>query len=406
MVEASSDGWSQMGAIHFVSPMPQNTAKADLFGGVALGVATLAALFIANSPLAPQYSAVIQATAEIRIGSIGLSKSLEHWINDGLMAIFFLLVGLEIKREVIEGSLAGVQKAALPVLSALGGFLVPAAFYAALNWGDSQALRGWAIPAATDIAFAIGICALLGRAVPASLKMFLLTLAIIDDLLAIIVIAIFYTDELSAFSLMLAGIGIAGLAALNLRDVRKPSLYVVVGVFTWVCVLKSGVHATLAGVAVGFAMPLTRHDGESLLERAEHALKPWVSYAIVPVFAFANAGVPLAGMALSSITAPVPLGIIAGLFVGKQLGVLGAAMTAIKLGIAERPAGASIAQLYGVAILTGVGFTMSLFIGTLAFEDEGLMAPVRLAVLVASVLSGLAAALLLIVAARIHPHEA
>jgi NhaA family Na+:H+ antiporter len=389
-----------MGAIHFVSPMPQNADKADLFGGVALGVATLAALFIANSPLAPQYSAVIQATAEIRIGSIGLSKSLEHWINDGLMAIFFLLVGLEIKREVIEGSLAGVQKAALPVLSALGGFLVPAAFYAALNWGDSQALRGWAIPAATDIAFAIGICALLGRAVPASLKMFLLALAIIDDLMAIIVIAVFYTDDLSAFSLLLAGIGVAGLAALNLRDVRKPSLYVVVGVFTWVCVLKSGVHATLAGVAVGFAMPLTRHDGESLLERAEHALKPWVSYAIMPVFAFANAGVPLAGMALSSITAPVPLGIIAGLSVGKQVGVFGAAMTAIKLGIAERPAGVSIAQLYGVAILTGVGFTMSLFFGTLAFEDENLMAQIRLGVLLASVLSGLVAALVLIVAAR------
>lgn len=380
--------------------MAQTTDKADLFGGIALGIATLAALLIANSPFGPQYSALIHATAEVRIGSVGLSKSLEHWINDGLMAIFFLLVGLEIKREVIEGSLAGVQKAALPVVAAVGGFVLPAIFYAALNWGDAQALRGWAVPAATDIAFAIGICALLGRAVPASLKMFLLALAIIDDLMAIIVIAVFYTDDLSALALGLGGLGVAGLLALNLLDVRKPSLYVVVGVFTWVCVLKSGVHATLAGVAVGFAIPLARRDGESLLERVEHALKPWVSYAIVPIFAFVNAGVPLAGLSLSSLTAPIPLGIVAGLFVGKQLGVFGAAMAAIKLRIAKLPEGASNARLYGIAILTGVGFTMSLFIGTLAFEDEHLMAQVRLGVLEASVLSGLLAWLVLSIAAR------
>ena len=230
-----------------ISPMAQHNDRADLFAGIALGVATLAALLIANSGLGPQYDALIHATGEIRIGSIGLSKSLEHWINDGLMAIFFLLVGLEIKREALEGSLAGVQKAALPVIAAIGGFVVPALFYAALNWGNSEALRGWAIPAATDIAFAIGICALLGRAVPASLKMFLLALAIIDDLMAIIVIAIFYTDDLSAVTLMLGGVGVAVLAALNLFNVRKSSIYTVVGVFTWICVLKSGVHATLAG---------------------------------------------------------------------------------------------------------------------------------------------------------------
>jgi Na+:H+ antiporter, NhaA family len=383
--------------------MAPNTDKADLFGGIALGIATLAALSIANSPLGPQYSALIHATAEIRIGSIGLSKSLEHWINDGLMAIFFLLVGLEIKREVIEGSLAGVQKAALPVVAAIGGFIVPTVFYAALNWGDAQALRGWAVPAATDIAFAIGICALLGRAVPASLKMFLLALAIIDDLMAIIVIAIFYTDDLSTPALLLGGIGIAGLVALNLLNVRKPSLYAVVGVFTWVCVLKSGVHATLAGVAVGFAIPLARHEGESLLEQVEHALKPWVSYAIVPIFAFANAGVPLIGISLSSLTAPIPLGIIAGLFVGKQLGVFGAAVAAIKLRIAKPPEGASSVQLYGIAVLTGVGFTMSLFIGTLAFEDESLMTQIRIGVLAASIASGLVAWLVLIIAARAHP---
>jgi NhaA family Na+:H+ antiporter len=382
--------------------MARTTDKTDLFGGIALGMASLAALLIANSPLGPQYDGLIHATAEIRIGSVGLSKSLEHWINDGLMAIFFLLVALEIKREVIDGSLAGVQNAALPVLAAIGGFVVPTAFYAALNWSDSQALRGWAVPAATDIAFAIGICALLGRAVPASLKMFLLALAIIDDLMAIIVIAIFYTDDLSALALSLGGIGVAGLVALNLLDVRKPSLYAVVGVITWVCVLKSGVHATLAGVAVGFAMPLARREGdaESLLERVEHALKPWVSYAIVPIFAFANAGVPLVGMSLSTLTAPIPLGIIAGLFLGKQLGVFGAATAAIKLRIAKPPEGASGGQLYGIAILTGVGFTMSLFIGTLAFEDENLMAQVRLGVLAASIVSGLVAWLVLSIAAR------
>jgi NhaA family Na+:H+ antiporter len=383
--------------------MAQNTDQADLFGGIALGVAALAALLMANSPLGPQYSALIQTTAEFRIGSIGLSKSLEHWINDGLMAIFFLLVGLEIKREVIEGSLAGVQKAALPVVAAIGGFVLPTMLYATLTWGDTQALRGWAVPAATDIAFAIGICAFLGRAVPSSLKMFLLALAIIDDLMAIVVIAIFYTEDLSALALLLGGIGVAGLVALNLLNVRTLSLYVVVGVFTWVCVLKSGVHATLAGVAVGFAIPLARHDGEGLLEQVEHALKPWVSYAIVPIFAFANAGVPLVGMSLSALAAPIPLGIIAGLFVGKQLGVFGAAMVAIKLRIAKPPVGVSGAQLYGIAILTGVGFTMSLFIGTLAFEDENLMAQVRVGVLVASILSGLVAWLVLIVAARANP---
>jgi Na+:H+ antiporter, NhaA family len=379
-------------------PAAHGAGNTDLFGGIALGVAALAALVIANSPLGPGYSALLDVTAELRIGSIGLAKGLDHWINDGLMAIFFLLVGLEIKREAIEGSLAGGRKAALPVLAAVGGFLLPAAIYAALNWGNAQALRGWAVPAATDIAFALGICAVLGRAVPPSLKTFLLALAIIDDLMAIVVIAVFYTADLSPVSLLLGGLGVAGLAALNLFDVRRPSLYAVVGVFTWVCVLKSGVHATLAGVATGLAMPLSRHAGESLLERVEHALKPWVSYAIVPIFAFANAGVPLAGTSLATLTAPIPLGIIAGLFVGKQLGVFATAMAAIKLGIAERPAGASTAQLYGLAILTGLGFTMSLFIGTLAFEDESLMAQVRLGVLVASAVSGVAAVLVLMAA--------
>jgi NhaA family Na+:H+ antiporter len=385
---------------------PHSTAghggdESDLHGGLALGLATLAALLVANSPLYPAYTEFLHLTGEVRIGSIGLAQSLEHWINDGLMAIFFLLVGLEIKREALDGALADPRQAALPVIAAIGGFLVPAAIFVMFNAGASDTLPGWAIPCATDISFAIGVCALLGRAVPPSLKTFLLALAIIDDLMAIIVIAVFYTDELSLVSLALAALGIIALAVLNRCDVQRPALYVLFGLFTWVCVLKSGVHATLAGVAVGFAMPLTRHEGaESLLVRTEHALKPWVAYGIIPLFAFANAGVPLAGASLGHLASPLPLGIILGLFLGKQLGVFGAARAAVWLGLAAPPQGASHLQLYGIAILTGIGFTMSLFIGTLAFDDDALLAEIRIAVLLASILAGLFAALVLNIAAR------
>ncbi|MEO8316700.1 MAG: Na+/H+ antiporter NhaA [Bradyrhizobium sp.] len=376
---------------------PDNTA---LYSGIALGIATVAALIVANSPLGPQYEALLRTTGEVRIGSIGLSKSLDHWINDGLMAIFFLLIGLEIKHEAVEGALASVKQASLPVIAAIGGFIVPAAIYTAVNWGDPQALRGWAVPAATDIAFALGACAMLGRKVPASLRAFLLALAIIDDLMAIIVIAIFYTDNLSVTALVLGGVGVAALIVLNRLDVQKPAFYLIAGLFTWVCVLKSGVHATLAGVAVGLAMPLTRHGGRSLLEDTEHALKPWVGYAIVPIFAFANAGVPLAGLTFSKLAAPVPLGVIAGLFLGKQFGVFGASLLAIRLGLAAMPEGATVAKLYGMAVLTGIGFTMSLFIGTLAFDDEAVLTQVRLGVLAASLISGIAASLILSAAGR------
>jgi len=380
--------------------MSEDSSKTDLIGGIAPGAATLSALLIANSSLGPSYDALVHATAEIRIGSVGLSKSLEHWINDGLMAIFFFLVGLEIKREVILGALASRRDAALPVIGALGGFLIPAAIYGALNWGDAHALGGFAIPTATDIAFVIGICALLGSIVPPALKIFLLALAIIDDLLAIIVIALFYTDDLSILSLSLGGLGVAALIALNVANVRILSPYVIVGLFTWVCVLKSGVHATLAGVALGFAVPLSSHEGKSLLLQTEHALKPWVSYAIVPIFAFANAGVPLTGMSPASLLSPIPLGIILGLFVGKQLGVFAAMFGAIKAQVAARPTGASMIQVYGASALTGVGFTMSLFIGTLAFEEESLMMQIRLAILIASALSGILAMALLLIASR------
>ena len=383
------------------SPTPAEAREtSDLYGGIALGIAAVAALVVANSPLSAHYHDLLGTIGEIRIGSIGLSKSLEHWINDGLMAIFFLLVALEIKREVLEGSLATPRRAALPVIGAIGGFAAPALIYVAVNWGDAPALRGWAVPSATDIAFAIGVCALLGRAVPTSLKTFLLALAIIDDLMAIIAIAVFYTAELSTVSLLLAGLGVAALMLLNRADISTPTPYLLVGVFTWICVLQSGVHATLAGVAVGFAMPLTRHDGESLLERTEHSLKPWANYCVVPIFAFANAGVSLSGVSPANLTASIPLGIAAGLFLGKQLGVFLLATVAMKLGIADRPEGATLAQLYGIAILTGLGFTMSLFIGTLAFDDEATMTQVKLGVLVGSVLSGVVASIFMIIAAR------
>ena len=380
--------------------MASHDSKIDLHGGFVLGVATLAALTLANSPLASQYESLLQATGEIRIGSLALSKSLEHWINDGLMAVFFLLMGLEIKREVMEGELASRRGATLPAIAALGGFVVPAVIYAAINWSHGPALNGWAIPCATDIAFVLGLCALLGRAIPPALKTFLLALAIIDDLLAIVVIAIFYTDNLSAVALALAASGVLGLVILNRYDVRSPAAYVILGIFTWVCVLKSGVHATLAGVAVGLAIPMTRHDGESLLERTEHALKPWVSYAIVPAFALANANVPLHGLSLSSLTGSVPLGIIAGLFFGKQLGVFLFSLGAIMMGAAEMPGRTTLAQFYGATILTGIGFTMSLFIGTLAFDDESIMVQVRLGVLIASLLSGVAAVVILVLVDR------
>ena len=371
-----------------------------LYGGIVLGLSAIAALIVANSPLGPDYEALLRTTGEVRIGSIGLSKTVDHWINDGLMAVFFLLVGLEIKREAIEGPLSSAKQAALPVIAAFGGFVTPAAIFAAVNWGDAHALRGWAIPAATDIAFALGVCAMLGRKVPASLKIFLMALAIIDDLMAIIVIAIFYTADLSVTALALGGLGVAALAVLNLLDVRRPSFYLIAGLFTWVCVLKSGVHATLAGVAVGLAMPLTRRDGHSLLEDTEHALRPWVIFAIVPIFAFANAGVSLHGLTLSKLAEPIPLGIIAGLFIGKQIGVFGASLLAIRLGLAAMPEGTTAGKLYAMAILTGIGFTMSLFIGTLAFDDEAVLKQVRLGVLVASLLSGIVAALIFAVLSR------
>jgi len=360
-------------------------------GGILLLIAAAVALLLDNSPLAESYRSLLELHAGVTLGPLGLEKSLLHWINDGLMAVFFLLVGLEIKREILEGELSSVRQVALPGLCALGGMAAPAAVYLLANRGAPENLDGWAIPAATDIAFAMGVMALLGKRVPESLKIFLLALAIIDDLGAIVIIALFYTADLSLLSLGLAGLGILALAVLNRAGVTRLAPYILIGIFIWICVLKSGVHATLAGVAIGFAIPLrTKNDEEPPLRRLEHALHPWVTFAIMPIFAFANAGVPLGGVGLDTLLQPMTLGIAGGLFLGKQIGVLGIAAIGAAFGLLRLPQGSNWIQMYGTALLTGIGFTMSLFIGTLAFSAPEAAAPLRLGVLAGSILSAVA----------------
>ena len=372
--------------------MIQEFLKLETSAGLLLVATAVIAVLAANSPLAALYDGLLQLPVSVRLGAFEIAKPLLLWINDGLMAVFFLLIGLEIKRELREGELSSRQQAMLPAIGALGGLVLPAVIYVLLNFSDQAALRGWAIPTATDIAFALGVASLLGPRVPAPLKIFLLALAIIDDLGAIIVIALFYTSELSFISLVLAGFGAAALAGLNLCGVRRLAPYILIGIAVWVCVLKSGIHATLAGVVVGLCVPLERTPGadESPLELLEHSLHPWVTYAIMPAFAFANAGVSLAGISLSSFLTPIPLGITLGLFLGKQVGVFGTSWLAVRLGLSRLPGGVGWRSLYGVALLTGIGFTMSLFIGSLAFEDPAYAAPMRLGVFAGSILSALA----------------
>ncbi len=359
-------------------------------GGVLLMIAALAALIIDNSPLDWLYDAILETPMVVQIGAVTINKPLLLWINDGLMAVFFFLVGLEIKREFLQGRLATWRQAALPALGAIGGMLVPALIYVAFNLDDSVALTGWAIPAATDIAFAVGVLALLGTRAPIELKIFLLALAIIDDLGAIIIIALFYTSELSLMALIVAGTGTAVLIAFNYLGVVRLWLYILVGIVIWVAVLKSGVHATLAGVIIALTIPL-RTPGEepSPLEDAEHALHGFVALGVMPIFAFANAGVHLEGLSFADLLAPIPLGIALGLFVGKQIGVFGFAFAGARLGLCSLPPGISWLQIYGTALLAGIGFTMSLFIGTLAFADPEHAAAVRLGVLSGSLLSGI-----------------
>ena len=376
-------------------------------GGVVLALAAVAALIVSNSALGPLYRQFVEMRGELRIGNdwLVLSKPLLLWVNDLWMAVFFFLVGLEIKREVLAGELASVKQASLPVVAAVGGMLVPALIYVALNHADPIALRGWAIPTATDIAFALGILMLLGSRAPASLKVFLTAVAIIDDLGAIVVIAVFYTAQLSLPMLLAAGGGIVLLFLLNRARVTNIGPYVVIGLLVWVCVLKSGIHATLAGVVTAMAIPMRDKAGGSPLEDTEHALHPWVAFAVLPMFAFANAGVSLQGVSLATLTQGIPLGIVLGLVLGKAVGVFGASWLLMRLTGASLPEGANTRQFFGVCVLCGIGFTMSLFIGGLAFagHDPGFETQVKLGVLAGSLIAGLLGAGLLLGDRRRRP---
>jgi NhaA family Na+:H+ antiporter len=358
-------------------------------GGLILVFAAILAIVLANSPLADLYAHVLNLKFTVMVENFGVSKPLILWINDGLMAIFFLLVGLELKREVVDGQLSSPDQIALPALAAIGGLAVPALIYWFINRDNPQGINGWAIPTATDIAFALAILSLLGSRVPASLKIFLTTIAIFDDLAAIIIIAVFYSADLSTSSLAMAAAGIATLFVLNRLGVQSLAAYLIVGIFIWLFVLKSGVHATLAGIVVAIFIPLKGCEDHSPSRHLEHILHPWVAYGVLPIFAFANAGVSFAGVSSDAVLGTVSTGIVLGLFFGKQVGVFGMTALAVGLGFAKKPEGSSWAMLYGIALLCGVGFTMSLFIGSLAFEHGGFSqgAALRIGVISGSVAS-------------------
>ncbi len=365
--------------------------------GFILLAAALLAIVLDNSPLAWLYAHFLETPFLIRLSTMGLEKPLVLWINDGLMATFFLLVGIEIKRELLLGQFHDVRRAVLPVIGAFGGMLVPAILYAVRNLGNSSTLGGWAIPCATDIAFALGVLSLAGRGVPASIRLFLTAIAVIDDLGAIVIIAIFYTTSLAPAALWAAMICLCILLVLNRSGVTALTPFLVVGLVLWVAVLESGVHATLAGVAVAFAIPLRATDvhGESPALWLEHALQPWVNGFVLPLFAFANAGLPLLNVQFSTLLDPIPSGVVLGLVIGKPIGILGAVWLAIRCGIGRPIEGATTRHMLGVGLLGGVGFTMSLFIGSLAFSDPAQISSVRLGVLAASFLSGIAGYLVL-----------
>jgi len=369
-----------------------NFIKKESSAGILLIAVTILALLLQNSILSDFYTSFLHTHVEIRFGDLQIAKPLLLWVNDGLMAIFFLLIGLEVKREVMEGHLSSIQQIALPAIAALGGMVVPALVFIIFNQSEPFALNGWAIPTATDIAFALGILSLLGNRVPLSLKIFLMALAIIDDLGAIIIIALFYTSELSTISIAIASASLVILFVMNRLGVIRKTAYILVGVILWVSVLKSGVHATLAGVALAFMIPLNSKDKEgkkfSMLKNMEHGLHYWVAFMILPLFAFVNAGVDLKGISIEEMITPVPLGIMLGLFIGKQVGVFGFSWMAIKLGWAKLPNKSSWLQLYGVAVLTGIGFTMSLFVDSLAYNDTQIYHYAdKLAILMGSFLS-------------------
>lgn len=374
-----------------------NFFKMESSAGILLVLAAVGALVIANTPLGSVYDSVLSTRMYVGLGEFAVDKPLLLWINDGLMALFFLLIGLEVKREVLQGQLSSRDQIVLPAVGAAGGFIAPALIYAWINWDNPATIDGWAIPAATDIAFALGVLTLLGDRVPLSLKLFLTSVAIFDDIAAIVVIALFYTDELSVQSLVLAGIGLVGLLIMNKSGVKRLAPYMVLGTAIWICVLKSGVHATLAGFTVALFVPMKGKADDSPLLNLEHNLHPWVAFAILPIFAFSNAGVSFSGIDRDVAMGPVALGIAAGLFLGKQAGVFGAVWIAVKLGLARLPDNVRWLSIYGVALLTGIGFTMSLFIASLAFEhgafDQAVAA--RVGVLAGSILSGTIGVLIL-----------
>jgi len=366
------------------------------------GLTTLAAMVLAlvldNSPVENWYALVHHLPVMVKVGTFIIDKPLILWINDGLMVFFFLLITLGLKREILDGQLSSLKSFAAPGFAALGGMLAPALIYTAFNLGDPVAMRGWAIPVSTDAVLALTVLVLLGTRVPASLKVFLTALAIFDDLGAIMVIAVFYTEGIVSSSLLLAGLGIATLVALNYFNITRSAVYVIVGIFLWLALLKSGVHATIAGVAIGLSIPLqVTQNGKtwSPLQEAEHSLYPWVALGVVPVFAFFNSGIPLSVSVLDTLATPASLGIMLGLFVGKQMGVLGATWLSVRLGLAQMPHGANWWHVYGVALVAGIGFTMSLFIAGLAFSDPEMFRSARLSVVVASLLSGLVGAAVL-----------
>ena len=369
-----------------------NFLKLESSGGILLMLAAIVAMIFANTPLSIYYDLILSTPVEIRIGALEVAKPLLLWINDGLMAVFFFLVGLELKRELIEGELSNKRNIILPGIGAIGGMLVPALIYIYFNYDDPVALQGWAIPAATDIAFALGVLMLLGSRVPTSIKIFLTSLAIFDDIGAILIIAIFYTEQISMTAIVVVLACIPVLFFFNIRNYEVKSLYILVGIIMWTATLKSGVHATLAGVVLAMFIPIKSkiNPNYSPLKSLEHDLHSVVAFFILPVFAFANAGISFKGVGFEQIMHGVPLGIAAGLFIGKQIGIFGLCWLAIKLKLSELPTGMSWASLYGTAALCGIGFTMSLFVGSLAFEETGvnLLFDERLGIIIGSLLSG------------------
>ncbi len=360
-------------------------------GGILLVVMAVLALIIENSPLQSVYEVFLNTHISFSLGGLGFNKSILHWINDGLMVLFFFLVGMEIKRELLVGELSSKERALLPLIAAIGGMAIPAAIYIAFNWNHPESLNGWAIPAATDIAFALGMVALLGRRVPTSIKVFLTALAILDDVGAILIIAIFYTKNINFSALIFAAVCVALLFFLNWRGITKMYLYYFLGILLWIAVLKSGVHATVAGVVLALSIPLTdpNNPDYSPLRKIEDHILPWTAFVILPIFAFANAGISFSGLKISDLLHPIPLGIAFGLFFGKQIGVFLTSWIAVKLKLAKLPEGANGYHLYGVSILCGIGFTMSLFIGALAFyENQHFILFLKIGVFAGSIVSG------------------